>query len=294
MSSKVIYFKLQERSIKSVAENNINFMELKILGKIPLEQLERTKRKKSPEVFFPEIKNELRGLVERVNARFGNILNSDGRVRVRSKEDYNFVTVKEDAWARESGMTLEDYRLKKEKSKGNLAEMAITLLLDKISEGRLLSVRSSKWDDYENGIDNLLLDTKTGAVICGLDEVFDDFGQSANEEKEDKVMTKFNKGGAYARYGLRLDKKRDRVNIERVNNLPTFFISLNRESLVDILENLKNEELKQSEKNVLIQIISSLKSQLNKMTENEEKIPTNLKSNLDKIPEIINFLEEKI
>ncbi len=271
-------------------------MELKILGKIPLDQLERGRKKKNPEVFALETKNKLKSLVERVNNNFGDILDSDARVKMDNQDDINFLKIKEEAWAQESGISLEEYYLKQEKSKGSLAEMAITLMLDKISSGRLISVRSSKWDDYENGIDNLLLDTETGAVICGLDEVFDDLGQGAKELKEKKVMNKFSNGGAYARYGLKLNlENKKEISIEKLKNLPAFFISLNQNELTEILENIGSKEISESEKNVLRQITGSLKLQLEKMNEIEFKeMPDNFKNNLSRIPQIISYLEEKI
>ncbi len=68
------------------------------------------------------------------------------------------------------------HREKKEASKSNQAEMIITALLHKVLKERFLVVRASVFDDYKHGIDNLILDKETGAVICAFDEVLENEG----------------------------------------------------------------------------------------------------------------------
>lgn len=270
-------------------------MELKIVGQIPLEQLERFKKKRNPEIFLDDMKKQMELLVEKNNNRFGDILEKDGRVKITNDDDAKFIKIKEGAWASEYGLSLDEYQRKQEKNKGYLAEMAITLTLAKAFGDRFLSVRASKHDDYENGVDNIVLDTETGVVVCGLDEVYNDIG-AGDTKKDKKVMEKFDRGGARLKYGLKLNKDNNQITVSSLNNLPTFYIAINQEDLLNIMENSAKPELSSCEKKIIEDLISSLKLQLEKMTERakDKNINWQLEKNLQKMPDIIKVLEEKI
>lgn len=270
-------------------------MELKILGKIDLEQFKPRERKKNPEAYYDSLMIKRKELVERINEKHGDILDKDARIKVTNEEDLRIIKMKEETWAKERGLSSEQFTAQQEKSKGSLAETAITLLLDKYLGDRFISVRASKWDDYENGIDNFLLDTKTGAVVCGLDELFNDLNQASSEKKEEKVMNKFLKGGAYAKYGLKKDEGMDAVEINRLSNLPTFFIAIDRNDLVDILENINSVNSNPAEERIIKDIIFSLNLQINKMKESDtNSLNQRLVSNLKNSEDLLKILNEKI
>lgn len=270
--------------------------ELKIVGQIPLDQLERGKKKKSPESYAPLIKEKLKLLAEKVNERHGNILEADGRIKITDEADRRFVEIKEGAWAQESGLSLEEFKRKQEVSSSALAEQAITLSLAKVLGSRFLSVRASFWDDYENGVDNLLLDLDTGSVICGFDEVIEGYHQKGGEKKEKKIMDKFSKGGSFVKYGLKSVSQSDaEVAISKQSNLPTFFVAINKEELAELLEKINEPEISAPEKRIIGEMIGSLEEQMGLMN-NQVATGTNphLADNLKRSVSLISVLKEKI
>lgn len=271
-------------------------IEFKIVGSIPLEQLERGRKKKSPELYASQVRDNLKALAENVNERYGNILESDGRIRITDEADAKFIKIKEEAWARESGLSLEDYSRKKESSSNSLAEQAITLSLAKVLGSRFLSARSSAWDDYENGVDNLLLDLETGSVVCGFDEVIEGYGQDGSAKKEKKIMEKFSRGGSFVKYGIKSTGEAGKeVAISKKANLPTFFVSLTKDELSDLLENINKPEISVSEKKVIGEIISSLEYQVGLMDGKSADVNNiRLEENLDRAKDLISVLKEKI
>ncbi len=271
-------------------------IEFKIVGQIPLDQLERGRKKKNPELYSSQVRNYLKSLAENVNERYGNILESDGRIKITDEDDAKFIKIKEEAWARESGLSLEDYRRKKESSSNSLAEQAITLSLAKVLGSRFLSVRSSAWDDYENGVDNLLLDVETGSVVCGFDEIVEGYGQDGGAKKEKKIMDKFAAGGSFVKYGIKSTGEEGKeVSISKQTNLPTFFVSLTKDELSDLLENINRPEISSAEKKVIGEIISSLEYQVKLMNSKSESIKNNrLAENLGRANDLIMVLKEKV
>ncbi len=270
-------------------------MELKIIGKISLENFERKPKKRRPETYAPEIKGKMESLARFANERFGDIAGPDGRIRMKSEDDIRYVSIKEGAWAKEQGLGLEEYRQKQESSNSSLAEQAVTLSLAKVLGDRFLSLRSSAWDDYENGVDNLLFDTKTGSLICGFDEVIEGYGQDGSDKKEEKVMRKFRQGGARAKYGLELTSANPiSINISEQWHLPTFYISLNKEELSDLLEGVCQEKIGEAEKKVLGDLVASLEQQLGKMKGLSSNIPAALAQNLRKSQVFVDSLKEKL
>jgi len=279
------------RNIKSVVENN---MELKILGKIPLENLERKERKKRPEFFAEEINLKMKEVVKGVNEKYGEIVDLDGRIKVDNSDDLRYIEIKESAWAQEKDQSLKEYREKQENSDSSLAEKAITLSLAKVLGSRFISLRSSSYDDYENGIDNVLLDTETGSLVCGFDEVVAGYGQDGSSKKEDKIMKKFAKGGSYAKYGLEINPDTKEVKVTKKKNIPNFYISVAKSELSELLENVSKPDLSEIEKKVLSDVVFSLQYQIEKMKSYQDQVNENLVNNLKKTESFVNLLSEKL
>ena len=271
-------------------------VEFKIVGQIPLSQLERGRKKKSPESYASQVRSDLKSLAESVNERYGDILEEDGRIRITDEAEVRYVKIKEEVYAGESGLSLEEYRRKKESSSNSLAEQAITLSLAKVLGSRFLSVRSSAWDDYENGVDNLLLDLETGSVVCGFDEIVEGYGQDGGAKKEKKIMDKFARGGSFVKYGIKSTGESGKeVAISKQTNLPTFFVSLTKDELSDLLENISKSEISGAEKKVIGEIISSLEYQVGLMNDKSATVHNSrLAENLGRANDLITVLKEKV
>lgn len=130
------------------------------------------------------------------------------------------------------------HRENKEVSKSNQAEMAITALMHKVLKERFLVVRTSMFDDYKNGIDNLILDKETGAIICAFDEVLENEGDRNRgaSKKIEKIKKSAALGGTRAKYGVSLNNKK--VVRAAARNIPVFYLALESKDLAKLTNDL--------------------------------------------------------
>lgn len=121
---------------------------------------------------------------------------------------------------------------------GIKAEMVVTLLLHKVLGKEFLVVRSSYFDDNKNGVDNLVVDRRTGNVVCTFDEVNDDVGGRKMARKSEKVVTTAQNGGSSVKYGLTFVDTPEGKKLERckLDNIPLFAVALGMNDLNALLE----------------------------------------------------------
>ncbi len=241
---------------------------IKIVGKIDLgrfgKSVDRFDRVPAPETYIPGLKIRLESLAGRLNSEYGDLVDKNGQIKMAGAEaasDCDLISVKEKAWAEESGKSLEAMAAAKEKNPANVAEIATTLLFDKVLSDDFIIVRASAHDDYENGADQLIVDKRTGAVICGLDDVIGHNGDDGGEKKKKKIDDKMKSGGARIRYGVAMnDSQLERKSLRHV---PIFYFSLSKPELNSLLESLVSgsSDISVAEKAVYEKLVSSLLSQ---------------------------------
>lgn len=245
--------------------------EPKIVGKIDVSAwngYDRFKRPAAsrPEAYLPNLKELLASQAQESNLSLENFLDDEARIIVSGDdaESHNYlVSVQEETYSRAEGKTVEDWRRDKEKHVANLTEMALTAMFYKFLHEKFIVARSSTFDDYNNGVDQVLVDKETGEVVCGFDEVI--VNPNDNKEKA-KKETKLNdimaKGGANITYGAKLEEgKLVRSEVRRV---PAFYVSLRREELGELLECLKNnpEKITSFEEGIFSKLLDSFQSQI--------------------------------
>jgi hypothetical protein len=125
---------------------------------------------------------------------------------------------------------IKEWRESREKSKSNQVEMAIMVLLHKMLKDEFLAVRSAKRDDNA-GVDLLIVNKKTGAVICAIDDVHKEGDDVA--KKIEKTTVKAQNGGATVRYGL--ISKNGKLKRTELKNLPVFYLGLNSEQFDELM-----------------------------------------------------------
>ncbi len=226
---------------------------------------------KKPENFFDKLKSAMRRIAEKCNPHIeGGFVADDGTIRMTRKhfpdyedkdfkDDQNFVKASKILWsfadkpaARQSfaerkrlthlneeqltAAMLADYEKKKEK--GVQIEMLVTILLTKALGDDYIIVRSCEYDDFENGVDNLIVNRLTGEVIGALDDTHDDDLGSGTQTKLDKITKKAlaPKGGAKVKYGLTY--KNGQLYKGKLEKLPIFFFSFNTDAMNDALSSL--------------------------------------------------------
>jgi len=214
---------------------------LKPGDKIDLSQFDNKKKSESrPEYYLYPIQEALRELAQR--SEYRGLVNDAGQIIMSGPEaefDNQNIKLNEEAWAKEEGQTWEEWTIRKESDPASLAEKGITLLFDRILRGKFAVLRASDYDDYENGADNIIIDRETGAVICGIDDVFGDESDDGGKRKAgkvDKIKRKMAKGGARIKYGATI--KNDQLVPQELENVPLFYFSLSKKELSDLLHSI--------------------------------------------------------
>lgn len=274
-------------------------MELKILGKMDLP--DRDKGCTNPEKYVDFLKKELQIIKEKVNTEYGNILDRDGALIMEGKDEkfhQEIINTKEDVWAKENGLEIAAWKEKREKNTANIAEMSTVILLNKLFADRFLVARASTYDDYENGVDNILLDKETGAVICGFDQVIGMGHSDGSSKKEDKMRRILLRGGSKLEYGVALDDNK-KIKREKLNNIPAFFLAINKEDLLLLLADLKDNKIEAGSKKVLKNILISISDQYlsaqKLLDENKDDFRyQKLVNNLEKFKESFVIIKERI
>ncbi len=159
------------------------------------------------------------------------------------------------------------YKEEQSKRLSNQAEMAITALLHKILKDRFLVVRSSEIDDYFHGMDNVILDKETGALVCAFDEVLENPSDSEKvSPKIQKVQNILSKGGAEVSYGIALTDEKKLVR-SHVRHIPVFHLNLKKADLMILTENLGDNfdgAVSNQERKIFTQLVDSIEEQKNR------------------------------
>lgn len=267
---------------------------INILGKIDLESLPKERPRFKAEKYKPILDEKTRELSQRLNNDYGQIFAEDGSISLNSESDIEFVEERENTWSKEMGKSRETWLKDKEMNKSSLAETGITLLLDKALHEDFVVCKSSKYDDYKHGVDNIILDKETGNIVCGFDDVLGHRGDDGGEKKKDKIRKIMDKGGVSLKQGLSF-KDDGSLETKDLHKLPAFYLAISKEDLELLLKNMNNEDedqISETEKNLLLKFVSSMEEQLDsfKVSRLDTKLQTNIlefEKSLTKIKSII-------
>ena len=264
------------------------------LASLPSARFEKDKKPK-PETYLPELRAQLSDLAERLNSEHGYFFNAEAQLEMSGPDlevDRGLVAEKEAEWAGEVGKSVEDFLAARAKNPASITEMATTLLFDKILGGEFVVVRASTFDDYENGADQLIIDKKTGAVICGLDDVLIHTGEGS-EKKEGKIAAKMKHGGASIKYGATIEA--GSLKRRSLKHIPLFYFSLSKNDLDSLLSSLaaNKPEPDGVETMVYAQLVNSLVAQASKF-QADASLSAPLKENLEHFSPSLRKMQKRV
>jgi len=241
---------------------NIEYLpDIKVGEKI---KLEPEKAKLNPEKLLPVLKDCLAKQADKYNREYGRSwLNLDASINMSTQPDAEAelerIGEQEKQWASECGKSHKQWTEDRELNPAMLTEMALTVMMQRLLPDRFMVVRSATYDDYNYGVDQLIIDKETGAVVCGIDEVIDKLGNMGPSIKEDKVKNKMLKGGARVKYGATV--RQNQLKLEPIQNIPAFYISLQKKELVKLGESISEGEPTEYELELMKRITIFLKKQ---------------------------------
>lgn len=273
----------------------INYLDnIKVGQKIDLDRFKKKEKPVRPEEYLPDLEKQLETMAQEINKEFPGFLTDKGKVALLGEDansDAELVESQELAWAQETSKDIDNWRDGKEKNPGNITEMALTIVFNKFLREKFVVARASDYDDYNNGVDQIIIDKETGAVVCGFDEVIGHNGDDGGNKKSQKIQHKMESGGAKIKYGATIED--GELIRKKLKNIPAFYVAISKEELNELLLALKSDspEPSQSEKKVFVKLLNSLQNQ-STQTENWDLDPA-LVDNLNKFKESLDALNEK-
>lgn len=232
--------------------------------KIDLSQFDRPKKDLNPDKYLSQLKDRLSLLAQESNQSFPGFLNNEGRIILAGPEaqgDEALVRAQEDGFSQGVHKSLEEWHRTTERNPANLTEMALTVMLHKFLKEKFIVARSSTYDDYNNGVDQVLVYKETGEVVCGFDEVIGNNGDDGGLKKAAKLERLMARGGARIKYGAK--KVGTELVRGEVREIPAFYMSLSKAELAELLESLSSssERISAPEEKLFEKLINSLETQ---------------------------------
>jgi len=180
---------------------------------------------------------------------------------------------------------IKQFKRNNEKKPGFQLEKAITALFHKLLREEFLVMRSCTYDDYFNGIDNVIVNKKTGDVICAFDEVHDEVGGERQMGKTQKILKIAQDEGAMLKYGMILKKDgvtgKQKLVKKPIINIPVFYIGLSTDELKSLLSGMSYDidgKINQIEFDIFDKLMISLEDQI--ISLNREKLHPGVKKNI--------------
>lgn len=147
---------------------------------------------------------------------------------------------------------VEGFRLERAMSESFQLEKVFVVTFAKLIGPEFIVCRTADFDDYK-GADTIIMDTKTGQVICTLDEVFDKFTDNPqkndleNERVHQKKTTteKINRqGGHHIEYGVRITQTAGKKKLSRepIDKAPLFYVAIKKSQFDRLLDSYNTDD----------------------------------------------------
>ena len=182
----------------------------------------------------------------------------------------------------------------KARAEGNpeLLEMAVTGLLYKELHEDFIVARGAVYDDYENGADNVIVNKRTGDVVCAFDEVHDTDDGENSQQKNEKVLATAMNGGAHIKYGLTFDQDKKLVKTQ-LQHIPVFYLGLKPAELDELLADMSadSHQTSPTEHRFFEKLVSSMEKQREDLL-SQPGLPEEIKNNLIKFQYSLNIMKK--
>lgn len=153
---------------------------------------------------------------------------------------------------------------------GSQMELLAMAMFHKFFSQDFMVVRASTFDDYKNGIDMILVNRKTGAVICAFDDVIGHQGSHHLDRKNETIQEIIGGDGATLRYGFQIRGRHGKPEIEEkeLAHLPIFCLQFSPQEFCEMFQSLDSDPKgKPSDKEIemMKKILAGLESQCQKL-----------------------------
>lgn len=227
---------------------------------------------KSPEASAEKLRNYLELIAEDLRNE-GILATSDCRIDISAfDKTYNKEEIEKDekevnrlnkVFAEKENLDVEKWMGSKILKPEEQLEMLTTIVFHKNLDSNFVVVRASEYDDYINGVDNIIIHKKSGKVICAFDEVTN-FNKRNKyfKSKKETILEKNNKDGVEIKYGITFQNEGEKMNLEKLSHIPIFHLSLSRR---EIKKELVEFSYENAEKELFKKLSSQIVNQIREM-----------------------------
>ncbi len=182
--------------------------------------------------------------------KFGDVyskqaIESDGAwvKDLRGRWNRAAVSSRPDSWM--YGRKQLEEKVAQENPMGGVWEMLATKILHQGLGEDFIVVRTSEYDDARYKVDNLILDRKTGQIVCGFDEVATTSGERFEDKKSKVLERNLQRGGADLKYGISFEEtKSGKMELKKSSlyQIPLFYLALSEEEIRKTLNDPSQEK----------------------------------------------------
>ncbi|MFH0987728.1 MAG: hypothetical protein V1841_02460 [Patescibacteria group bacterium] len=175
---------------------------------------------------------------------------------LRGRWDRAAASSRPDSWM--YGKKQLEEKVAQENPTGGVWEMLATSILHKNLGKDFIVVRTSEYDDARYKVDNVILDRKTGNVVCAFDEIGATTGERFEEKKNKVLERNWQRGGADLKYGISFEEKAGKMELKKgsVYQIPLFYLALSEEEIKKTLNDPSQE------KKIFSNFVESAKEQI--------------------------------
>ena len=174
---------------------------------------------------------------------------------------------------------------------GERMEVLKTALFQKYLGKDFIVVRSSKYDDVKNGVDNVIVDRHNGNLVCAFDEVsVSEEGDPVFEEKKSRVMIKNAQGGAKLKYGFSI--KDQKITLGPINNIPIFYLAMSPDKIEAALQSFDERGPSEKDRTAFKSFLDLIMAQVDELTKPGATIQMTVKEKAAKIGEVLRRYQD--
>ncbi len=195
-----------------------------------------------------------------------------------------------------NGATPDEAREQRLRADGERLEMLAQAIFAKNFGADFVVTRSSPHDDRVNKTDTVLLERKTGNVVCAFDEVGHMNGARYDEKL--RIIQEHNlKGGTSLKYGLGIERDGEEARIigTEVHNIPLFYLALPKDRVEKGLQEFDPSPTEQSdfEKKLFDYFIATLGAQIQGLELYSGRLNPQLKERLSAFKKAASEIKSK-
>jgi hypothetical protein len=246
----------------------------------------------------------LRRFIETTSAEYRNDgvpLDSEGRIDTLAFKDVYTDTGKDSAAVEQRfkewypGIPQSEISERKMLSDGEQLEMLIYAILQKNLGREFVVARSSHHDDHVNHVDQVLLERRTGSVVCAFDEVGDTTGPEYERKVAEVRNRNVNRAGANVKYGLGLRESDGKIIPAEIHNVPVFYIALAKDLIKKGLKDFVPNTTQQSdfEKKLFEYFVAAISLQIKGLELHGQKLNSDLRKRLEAFSRVVASANRK-